>query len=670
MSNGQRKFPKDAGLWLVIGVAVVVRLIYFLSFQNSPLAGFVELDHLYYLQWAERIADGEWLGSEVFEQAPLYPYLVGSLFRVVGERLELLLAIQHVAGVLTAVLVYLCGRQLFSQPIAIRSGLLVAMFGPLIYYEGLVMKSFLSPLLTTLTLYAGLRYREHFQARWLVVAGLAIGLACLIRENHILLGLAVAGEIWLHRRASQRFAKHSLILCVSVGLCLIPSIWRNWWVAGEFVVVTAGGGEVFYMAHGPEAEPFYHAPDFVDPNPFTEHEDFRREAERRTRHELTRGESSRYWFREGLTYAVQHPIREVVLSAQKLNVLLHDFEVNDSENYRVASRLIPSLRFLPTFGWISALGLLGMAVSLRDVRRFALPLLIVAAHVLSVMLTYNFGRFRLGLVPIWCLFSVSGVVWLGYLWRLHLPRFRWAAVIVTLLVSLATFWFFQMPPGSGRLTYAVDDELLLAKLAFRQENLAAAERYFQQSLQQMETYQAANPRRVDGDQVALLASKVGHQFLNRGHIDRARRFYEVAMQRPNERKYRHALLQQLLRTLLAASREEHPSESSTAIDTMLADVLAELRKIEPTHIAYWALSARWTNQDVELTTIREGFAKVWERSNQESAGVRATYLMGQAFLLEKTGEMDLARRAARLALDEVPDHPAEAELLEILQETN
>ncbi len=670
MSNGQRKFPGDAGLWLVIGVAVAVRLIYFLSFQNSPLAGYVELDHLYYLQWAQQIADGEWLGSEVFEQAPLYPYLVGSLFRVVGERLDLLLALQHVAGVLTAVLVYLCGRQLFSRPVAIASGLLVAMFGPLIYYEGLVMKSFLSPLLTTLTLYAGLRYRELLQARWLVVAGFAIGLACLIRENHILLGLAIACEIWLHRRETKRLAKHGLTLCVSVGVCFIPSIWRNWSVSGEFVVVTAGGGEVFYIAHGPEAEPFYHAPDFVDPNPFTEHEDFRREAERRTRRELTRGESSRYWFREGLSYAVQHPIREVVLSVQKLNVLLHDFEVNDSENCRVATRLIPILRFLPTFGWISALGLLGMAVGLRDVRRFALPLLIVAAHVLSVMLTYNFGRFRLGLVPVWCLFAVSGVAWLGHLWRLHVPRFRWAAAMVALVVSLATVFFFQDPPGSGRLTYAVDDELLLAKLALRQDDLAAAEQYFQQSLEQMKTYQSANSRRVEGNQVALLASKVGDQFLKRGNIEQALRFYQQAMEQPNERKYRHALLQQLMRTLLGASREARPSESLTAINTTLADVLAELRKIETTNIVYWALSARWTNQEVELTKIREGLAKVWARSNQESAGIRATYLMGQAFLLEKTGEMDLARQAARLALDEVSDHPAKTELLEILQEAD
>ncbi|WP_166825692.1 ArnT family glycosyltransferase [Thalassoroseus pseudoceratinae] len=670
MKIGQRKISGDQGLWLVIAVAVAVRVIYFLSFQKSALAGFVDLDHRYYLEWAQRIADGEWLGSEVFEQAPLYPYLVGSFFRVFGEQLDWLIAIQHVAGVLTAVLIYLSGCRLFSRPVAIGGGLLVAVFGPLVFYEGLVMKSFLSPLLTTLTLYAGLRFREHFKTPWLIVAGLAIGLACVVRENHILLSLPIAWEVWLHRRESQRFIRHGLILCASIAVCLIPSAVRNWSVAGEFVVVTAGGGEVFYMAHGPDAEPFYHAPDFVKPNPFTEHEDFRREAERRTRRELTRGESSRYWFRQGLSYAVQHPFREVALSIQKLNVLLHDFEVNDSGNYRVAARLIPVLRWLPTFGWISALGLLGMVVSLRDCRRYGLPLLIVAAHVLSVILTYNFGRFRLGLVPIWCLFSVSGVAWLYHFWRTKSSRNRMTATMVTLVVLLATLLFFQIPLGSSRLTYAVDDELLLAKLALREKDIDAAEQYFLQALEEMKDYQADNRSRVDGDQVALLALKVGDQLLNLEHVDQAVRFYEVAKDQPNDRSHRHALLQQLMRTLLASSRKGHPLESSVAIDRLLAEVLAELRKVEPTQIAYWALSAHWPNHESELDQIRERLEKLWARSNQQSPGIRATYLMGQAFLFEKSGETELARRAARVALDEVSDHPAKVELLEILNQTD
>ena len=670
MKIGRREFPGDTGFWLVIGVAVVIRMIYFFSMRQSTLDGYIVLDHLYYLQWAQQIAGGDWLGSEVFEQGPLYPYLVGTLFRLVGERLEWLFALQHAAGVMTAGLVYLCGRQLFTLPIAVGGGLIAAVFGPLVFYEGLVMKSFLSPLLTTLTLFAGLRYREHLRVRWLIVAGMAIGLACLVRENHILLLPAMVVEIWLHRRESKRPGRHGLILLVSCFLCFLPSTMRNWHVAEESVIVTAGGGEVFYMAHGPEAEPFYHAPKFVDPDPFTEHEDFRREAERRTRRRLTRGESSRYWFGQGLSYAVQHPIREVTLSVKKLNVLLHDFEINDSGNYRVARQLIPILQFLPTFGWISALGLLGMAIGLRDLRRFALPLLIVAAHVFTILLTYNFGRFRLGMVPIWCLFSVAGIAWLSRLWRMPAPRFRWSAAALTLVVALTTFVFFRMPAGSERLTYAVDDELLFAKLAIRQENFAAAEHHFDQSLQEMEVYQSANRTRVDGDQVALLASQVGDQFLKLGQIDQALRFYQASMERPNTRSRRHALLQQLMRTLLAESRKMHSPEIAASIDAMLADVLTDLRRIEPTQIAYWALSARWLRDAADLAKVREGLEKVWERSNQKSAGIRATYAMGQAFLFEKSGEMDNAQRAARVALDEVPDHPAEAELLEILNDTN
>jgi hypothetical protein len=37
-----------------------------------------------YDQWAQRLADGDWIGTEVFYQAPLYPYFLGVIYAVAG----------------------------------------------------------------------------------------------------------------------------------------------------------------------------------------------------------------------------------------------------------------------------------------------------------------------------------------------------------------------------------------------------------------------------------------------------------------------------------------------------------------------------------------------------------------------------------------------------------
>ena len=40
-----------------------------------------------YDEWARRIAGGDWLGHEVFYQAPLYPYLLGVIYAIAGRHL-------------------------------------------------------------------------------------------------------------------------------------------------------------------------------------------------------------------------------------------------------------------------------------------------------------------------------------------------------------------------------------------------------------------------------------------------------------------------------------------------------------------------------------------------------------------------------------------------------
>ena len=47
-----------------------------------------------YDEWARRIAAGDWLGRDVFYQAPLYPYLLGVIYAVAGRHLLLVRIVQ------------------------------------------------------------------------------------------------------------------------------------------------------------------------------------------------------------------------------------------------------------------------------------------------------------------------------------------------------------------------------------------------------------------------------------------------------------------------------------------------------------------------------------------------------------------------------------------------
>ncbi len=78
----------------VFGVALLVRLVHVWQLRRSPFFSLLMGDSRGYDEWAQRIAGGEWLGHEVFYQAPLYPYLLGVIYAVAGRHLLLVRIVQ------------------------------------------------------------------------------------------------------------------------------------------------------------------------------------------------------------------------------------------------------------------------------------------------------------------------------------------------------------------------------------------------------------------------------------------------------------------------------------------------------------------------------------------------------------------------------------------------
>src|SRR6478609_7002101 len=82
----------------VFGVALLVRLVHVWQLRRSPFFSLLMGDSHGYDEWAQRIAGGEWLGHEVFYQAPLYPYLLGVIYAVAGRHLLVVRIVQALIG--------------------------------------------------------------------------------------------------------------------------------------------------------------------------------------------------------------------------------------------------------------------------------------------------------------------------------------------------------------------------------------------------------------------------------------------------------------------------------------------------------------------------------------------------------------------------------------------
>jgi 4-amino-4-deoxy-L-arabinose transferase-like glycosyltransferase len=571
--------------WWILLLAVLVRVLYFVQYLDSPLPKHLGVDHTYYLEWAREIAQGNWMGTAVFEQAPLYAYGLGAFFSVFGERTNLVLMLQLLIGAGGCILVYACGRRLFDTATATLAGVIAAVYGPFVFYEAAPMKSFLSPALSLVILYAGLRYSERKRVAWLWLAGGAIGLACLIRENHILLLLPLGLWVWTcdqrptlpaHRRLIHLAAA---VLCIA--LCLAPTTARNWYVGGELVAVTAAGGEALYLAQGPWSNGYYVAPDFIISKPGVEHEDFRREAEHRTGKSLSRTEASRYWFGEALDHVVADPVRTALLTLDKALILLNDFEVPDNADYRVAQRFVPVLGHLPTFGWIGALGLLGMILCVRDWRRYQLALGIVAAHAVSILILYNFGRFRLGMLPVWILFAAYAAIWLLSTTRRAMiestRRSRWLAGVGlsgTLLLT-ALIHHARQP-----LNFDTHTASLTGTLAYQLGDFELAEQSLRNALalraREHEDAPATATRRYN---VARDYQALALVLLQTGRTLEAIDALREARQSPNRADARRSFLIFELRALNAVLAGDPSPAARAAVTAEIEIVAKELRTL-------------------------------------------------------------------------------------------
>ena len=91
---------------------LIVRLIYIWQIRDSPFFDVLMGDARRYDAWATQIASGDVMGREVFYQAPLYPYFLGTIYAIAGHSLLIVRVCQALLGTASCVFLALTARRL------------------------------------------------------------------------------------------------------------------------------------------------------------------------------------------------------------------------------------------------------------------------------------------------------------------------------------------------------------------------------------------------------------------------------------------------------------------------------------------------------------------------------------------------------------------------------
>jgi Flp pilus assembly protein TadD len=400
---------------LLFAFAFGLRAVYLHQLSGSLLLDVLIGDGAEYDRWARALVAGDGSAPQVFYQAPLYPYLLSAIYRLLAPSHVLVMWIQAVSGAASCVLLAWAGRVLFDARTGWIAGALLAIYPYALFYAGLLQKTtfalfFFCALLLLLAL-----ARDRGGVRLPLAAGLALGGLCLLRENALALipvlalwvGAVPGPSPWRDRALRVAAA------CAGTLLVLAPVAWRNAERGGGGLIPTT-----FQLGTNLHAGNFRGSSGrYVPPRegagfPGREQDDAWQLAEEALGRTLSPAQVSRYWTGKTLEEIRAAPLAWVGLMLRKSLLLLNAEEVLDIEAPQLYEDQSPLLRALASgfhFGVLLPLALWGGVASFGQRRRIWILYALFAAMAASVVIFFVLGRLRFPLVPIAVLFAASGL---------------------------------------------------------------------------------------------------------------------------------------------------------------------------------------------------------------------------------------------------------------------
>ncbi len=451
-------------MWIVAGVALLLQMLYLAESSRDPTLAFPLLDAGVYHEEAQRLAAGQPPADGAFFQPPLFPVVLGVLYRVAGVSIFAARLFQATCATVSCVLLAAITWRLFGRTAGLLAGLMLAAYGPFLFFTSQLLPTTPAILLNLLGLWWLLLTLTRPAAWRYLVFGFLVGLATITVPNSVMLFVIALGALvgqmlrppWRRHAAlrpsdatplppggegrvrgeaaasrpltdypqagkgARSPALSAVLAAVGLALPIAPVTIYNYIHSREFVLIANNGGVNFYIGNNASAD----RTEAVRPG----HRWYQLYGESVTGGAQTAGQRNAYFSRRAWEYVRTDPLGFLGGLARKSWRLVNARELPrtfDLYSYRDFSRLLSVLVwrtdwFAFPLGVVLPLAAAGMVLAPAlaratggPARLWVVPLMFAVLYGASVMLFFVSARHRLPAVVMLLPYAAGGLIGLG-----------------------------------------------------------------------------------------------------------------------------------------------------------------------------------------------------------------------------------------------------------------
>lgn len=482
------KTDRDARLVILVATcAVVVRSAYLWTRAGTDSFELPIVDSQIFDNLARTFAAGRpGPTDDWFSHGLGYPLFLSVVYELLAPSALLAKAIQLLLGVGTAVATFYLARTMFGRKEGLIAGLIVALYAPLIFFEGELLDAGLTALLAVTAVLLTLRVADSGRWFWGVGWGIVAAVAVLIRSTFLpfcVLGLIGLVVVSLRGPRPRRLGGVACAAAPFFGVLFVAALATSQ-ETGRFTVMPAAAGLNLFIGNNDEGCRIVAMRPGLD-------------WDLMVRRPLANGVSGLWqqddWFRHRvLEFAVHSPVRFLGGLGAKALALIASRELPrnvDVYLFRPESWVLKAgiwrVGFFGfPFGALLPLAVLGGIVGRR---RIAWPLwLMLFSYGAVLVVVFVVGRYRIALVPVLAVLAARGLTFISDSVQARKWTLPWAATIavaVSVVLTIAPWRFC-----AERNDMWPEVVYLLASAHQRRGELDSAEKGYRDAIRLRPTY--------------------------------------------------------------------------------------------------------------------------------------------------------------------------------------